>query len=77
MFATPVIYPASIVPAQLKTLFWLNPLTPAIETFRTAFFSTNNFEAQPLLIATLLTIIILIAGMAFFKKLETKLMDII
>ncbi|HTM93296.1 MAG TPA: ABC transporter permease [Flavisolibacter sp.] len=77
MFATPVIYPASIVPAHLKTLFWLNPLTPAIETFRTAFFSTNQFEQQWLLIAIAITIIILITGIALFKKLETKLMDII
>jgi lipopolysaccharide transport system permease protein len=77
MFATPVIYPASIVPAHLKTLFWLNPLTPAIETFRTAFFSTNQFEQQWLFVATVLTIIILITGIALFKKLETKLMDII
>lgn len=77
MFATPVVYPASIVPAQFKTLFWLNPLTPAIETFRTGFFSSNTFQLQPLVLATVITILILFAGMALFKKLETKLMDII
>jgi lipopolysaccharide transport system permease protein len=77
MFATPVIYPASIVPENLKTIFWLNPLTPAIETFRTGFFSTNTLQLQPLLVATAITIILLITGLALFKKLETKLMDII
>ncbi|MGN6352062.1 MAG: ABC transporter permease [Parafilimonas sp.] len=77
MFATPVIYPASIVPGNLKTIFWLNPLTPAIETFRTGFFSSNTLQLQPLLVATAITIILLITGLALFKKLETKLMDII
>lgn len=77
MFATPVIYPASIVPGYLKTLFWLNPLTPAIETFRTAFFSINKFEPQWLFIGAAITIIILIIGITLFKKLETKLMDIV
>ncbi len=77
MFATPVIYPASIVPENLKTIFWLNPLTPAIETFRTGFFSTNTLQLQPLLVATAITIILLITGLALLKKLETKLMDII
>lgn len=77
MFATPVIYPASIVPENLKTIFWLNPLTPAIETFRTGFFSTNTLQLQSLLIASVITIILLITGLALFKKLETKLIDII
>lgn len=77
MFATPVVYPASIVPAQLKFLFWLNPLTPIIETFRSAFFAGNEINTEFLFIATITVCIILITGMALFKKHETKLMDII
>ena len=44
MFATPVVYPASIVPAQLKLLFWLNPLTPIIEKFQVCFFFGQRFK---------------------------------
>jgi lipopolysaccharide transport system permease protein len=77
MFATPVVYPASIVPAQLKFLFWLNPLTPIIETFRSACFAGNAINTEFLFIATITVCIILITGMALFKKHETKLMDII
>lgn len=77
MFATPVVYPASIVPAQYKILFWSNPLTPIIETFRAACFGDKPVELKMLVVATVIVIIILIIGMAYFKKLETKLMDII
>jgi lipopolysaccharide transport system permease protein len=77
MFATPVVYPASIIPSQYKFLFWINPLTPIIETFRAAFFSGNPVETKYLLLATCSVCIILIAGIALFKKHETKLMDII
>lgn len=34
MFVTPVVFPSSIVPLKYQFLFWLNPLTPIIETFR-------------------------------------------
>jgi lipopolysaccharide transport system permease protein len=77
MFATPVVYPASIVPSQYKFLFWLNPLTPIIETFRASCFSGNPVEIKYLLAATISVCIILITGIALFKKHETKLMDII
>lgn len=77
MFATPVVYPASIIPEQYKFLFWINPLTPIIETFRTAFFSGNPVELKYLLLATGSVCVILIIGISSFKKLETKLMDII
>jgi len=77
MFATPVVYPASIVPAQYKPAFWLNPLTPIIETFRSAFFSGNPVDTKFLVTATITVCIILITGIALFKKHETKLMDII
>lgn len=77
MFATPVVYPASIIPANYKFLFWLNPLTPIIETFRTGFFEGNFIETKYLLVATCTVCIILMIGMALFKKHETKLMDII
>src|SRR5690606_18708296 len=40
MFATPVIYPSTIVPQEFQWLFWLNPLTPAIETLRFGFFGS-------------------------------------
>src|SRR3546814_914319 len=40
MFAAPVVYSSTIIPDKWKWLFWLNPLTPAIETIRYAFFGS-------------------------------------
>ena len=36
MFAAPVVYPASLIPQKYAFLFWLNPLTPIIEIFRSS-----------------------------------------
>ncbi|HEY8732944.1 MAG TPA: ABC transporter permease [Puia sp.] len=77
MFAAPVVYPASLIPAKYKFLFWLNPLTPVIELFRSAFFRP---EPQPffyLLLSMLTTSIVLMTGIFLFNKREIQIMDVI
>jgi len=77
MFATPIVFPSSIVPAQYKFLFWLNPLTPIIETFRSVLFNQQQIPFDYLLLAVIEVSIILILGLILFKKYEVKVMDII
>lgn len=77
MFAAPVVYPASIVPESYRFLFWLNPLTPVIETFRAAFFGNTEIQLTYLWISVTVTLVILFTGMVLFKKRETEIMDVI
>src|SRR5690606_19414734 len=77
MFATPIVFPSSIVPAQYKFLFWLNPLTPIIETFRSVLFNQQQIPFDYLLLAVIEVSIILMLGLILFKKYEVKVMDII
>jgi homopolymeric O-antigen transport system permease protein len=77
MFVTPVFYPASIVPAAYKTLFWLNPLTPVIEAFRTIFFHTGTLHPVYLIASAVSSALVLIAGLIIFRKKELKVIDTI
>ena len=77
MFATPVVYPTSIVPVKYQFVFWLNPLTPVIESFRTAFFSTGTIHFGYFFISLLSIAVVLLIGVTLFKKRELKVMDII
>jgi lipopolysaccharide transport system permease protein len=77
MFAVPVVYPMSIVPDKYKTLFWLNPLTSVIETFRAAFFGHGIIQIRYLVISLVSVAVILFAGMVLFKKREIKVMDVV
>jgi len=77
MFITPVVFPSTIVPQKYQFLFWLNPLTPIIETFRSVFFHQNAIQYNYLLIATAEAIILLILGLILFKRREVEVMDII
>lgn len=77
MFATPVVYPTSIVPEQYQILFWLNPLTAVIETFRAGFFSNEPVYILHLLISCGEVLLLLLVGITLFKKQELKVMDVI
>ena len=42
MYATPIVYPLSTVPAEYKIYISLNPMTSIIESFRQAFFGNGT-----------------------------------
>ncbi|HEV3224397.1 MAG TPA: ABC transporter permease [Puia sp.] len=77
MFAAPVVYPASLIPVKYKFLFWLNPLTPVIEIFRSSFFKPHPLPIPYLLLSLLTTFIVLMTGIILFSKREIQIMDVI
>jgi lipopolysaccharide transport system permease protein len=76
MFATPVIYPASIIPEKWRWVLSINPLAGLIEGYRASFFG-KPFDWTALAIATVMTIVILIYGAYTFRKLERGFADVI
>lgn len=77
MFATPIVYPASLVPDKIRYLYWLNPLTPVVETFRSIFFHHNPIQWIFLSISFFSSVMLLCIGITLFKKWELKVLDII
>ncbi|MDF1673514.1 MAG: ABC transporter permease [Vicingaceae bacterium] len=75
MYATPVIYPLSTIPAQYQFWFKLNPLTHVIETFKTAFLGSGQFSLTGLLYSCIFTTFTLIIGVIIFNKTEQNFMD--
>jgi lipopolysaccharide transport system permease protein len=76
MFATPVIYPASLVPERWRWLFALNPLTGIIEAFRAALFGLP-LDLLALALSAALTVVILLYSAAAFRRLERSFADVI
>lgn len=77
MFAVPVVYPASLIPQKYKLIFWLNPLTPLIESFRSAFFSHRPLPLFYLVISMASSFLILTLGVVLFNRKEIQIMDVI
>lgn len=76
MFATPIIYPASLVPEKWRWLLFLNPLAGQIEAYRSTFFGTE-FNWLALGISAVITFAILFYAAITFKRMEKSFADII
>jgi lipopolysaccharide transport system permease protein len=76
MFVTPVVYSAELVPARWRWLLYFNPMTGVIEGFRATFLSKAfNFAAFGL--STFVAILIFLAAVAYFERLERSFADVI
>ena len=74
MFASPVIYPASHVPERWRTLFFLNPMAGVIEGFRSALVGGSS-PGWITLVSAAVVIVSLVAGAAYFHRLEGTFAD--
>lgn len=75
MFVTPVIYPSSILPSNLKFIFELNPLTGIFECFRFGFLGAGAFRPFMLVYSTCSAFGIFLLGTVIYNKVEKDFMD--
>lgn len=76
LFASPVVYPASMIPQQFQFLYALNPMSGVIEGFRWALLGTNP-PSTMIFISLLVVIALLISGMFYFRRMEQYFADIV
>lgn len=77
MFATPVVYSLSSVPARFRTLYLLDPPAGLIENFRRAVIFGQAPDAFALIVSCGLTLASLAAAYGYFKTAEAAMADII
>ena len=80
MYATPVIYPLSVMKETYPKYIWVlvaNPLTAILETFKFAFTGVGEFNWIYLGYSILCTFIILTLGIVIFNRVQRNFMDVI
>lgn len=77
MFASPVTYPASMVPEQWRSLYGLNPMVGVIEGFRWSLLGSGQAPGPMMLVSTAASVVLLISGLYYFKRMERSFADII
>ncbi|MBV9355424.1 MAG: ABC transporter permease [Chloroflexi bacterium] len=77
LFATPVVYPLSVVSDRWQWLFALNPVTGTIETFRWALLGSGEFPAPQLALGVVTTLLLLGSGLLYFRRVERTFADVI
>lgn len=69
-YATPVLYSATLFPAKFRWILYLNPMTTIINSYRDIFYY-KQMPNMPLLLTVLgLSFILLLIGIAIFRKLK-------
>jgi len=75
MYATPIIYPLSEIPEKYKLMVLANPMTPVVETFKTALLGVGQINYLHILYSFCFTIVLLAVGIVIFNKVEKTFMD--
>jgi lipopolysaccharide transport system permease protein len=75
-YATPIIYPVSVVPEQYRTLYSLNPMVAIIQSYRAVLLYQQPPDSG-LSYAAMFAFVTIIAGYWFFKKLEFQFADVV
>jgi lipopolysaccharide transport system permease protein len=77
MFASPVVYPVSVVPERWRTLYSLNPMAGVIEGFRWALLGTPSPDFRVMAISVAVVVVVLLSGIVTFRHLERTFADVI
>jgi len=75
MYATPIVYPLSLVPEKWRTLYTLNPVVPAMESFKHIFFGAELPALSVFGTGIAVTLLLLVGGLFFFNKVERTFID--
>jgi lipopolysaccharide transport system permease protein len=80
MYATPVIYPLSVMEGSFKKYMWLiqaNPLTSVMETFKYGFLGHGTFSWTMLAYSFGFMVVMLLVGVIIFNRVERSFMDVV
>lgn len=76
MYATPIVYPLSMVPGgKLRMLILANPMTPVIEAFKYATLGHGYFSWTALGYSFAFMTVLLVVGIVVFNKVQRSFMD--
>lgn len=77
LFATPIAYPSSLLPAAWRTLYAINPMVGVVEGFRWALLDSGHPPGAMLAVSGLTALLVLVTGAFFFRRVERNFADVI
>ena len=77
MFASPVAYPASMIPEQYRAFYGLNPMAGVIEGTRWALLGTDAPDWGLMAVSAAVVAVLLAGGLYYFKRMEKTFADVV
>jgi lipopolysaccharide transport system permease protein len=75
MFATPVVWPLSQIPAQWKWIALANPMSVPVEGLRICLLGVGTLSSAEIAVSVAVTLLVLFTGIAAFQKVERTVID--
>ena len=77
LFATPIIYPASMVPQRFRSLLALNPCWGMVDSFRACLFPNQPVDFRLVGVSIGISLLVFVVAIRYFRKSEKSFADII
>ncbi|MCA1576086.1 MAG: ABC transporter permease [Acidobacteria bacterium] len=77
LFATPVAYPSSIIPAQWRVLYGLNPMVGVVEGFRWSLLGKPESPSALVWVSVSVVATLLVGGLYYFRRMEQQFADVV
>ena len=77
LFITPVAYPSSLLDEPWRTLYGLNPMAGVVEGFRWSLLGTDAGSLPMVLLSSVVSIVLFISGIFYFKRMEKTFADVV
>ncbi len=77
MYATPIIYPMSLVPERYRALYFLNPMAGIIDSYRRVLLTAAPPDLQAVGFGAVSALVSLVVGYTVFKRVEPMIADLI
>jgi lipopolysaccharide transport system permease protein len=77
LYATPIVYPSSLVPERWRTLYAINPMVGVVEGFRWTLLGSGTAPGPMILVSATAALATLIGGLFFFRRMEKSFSDVV
>jgi len=77
MFATPIAYPSSLVPAKWRWIYDANPMVGVVDGFRLALLNIGQPSRYEILLLMLVSSALLVTGYLYFMRVERRFADVV
>ncbi|MGH0033112.1 MAG: ABC transporter permease [Myxococcota bacterium] len=77
LYASPVVYPASMLPDEWRWIHALNPMVGVIEGLRFGLLAHGEPPIAPLLVSAGVSLVLFVSGAVYFKRMERTFSDVV
>jgi lipopolysaccharide transport system permease protein len=76
MYASPIVYPMSMVPARYRTIYALNPMAGVVEGFRSVLLGTGAVAWSTIAVSMAAGVLLFASGALYFRRTERVFADV-